>query len=402
MMWPKFRIAKPYKYTLKVPLMTNSLPGLSTIGILGGGQLARMLCMAASRLGFQTVVFDPDSDCPAKSVASQTITAGYGNQEALTRFAAEADVVTCEFESIPPECLDFVGSIKPLYPKPSAFATLRNRALEKQLAHDNGIETARWKVLSLAMDFGQALQAPWPDTQNSHTGSEVILKTAEEGYDGKGQWRLILPLKPDKIPSELRPFMALEVGIQEASSFPKTGFILEEKVVLDMEFSILLVRDVTGKILYYPPTENRHENGILRESIAPAAIPPALAAQAKDWSGKLAAALDYVGILAVEWFITKDGRLLFNEAAPRPHNSGHWTIEGASLSQFEAHIRAISGWQLPNKIDCRPCQMQNLLGDEIHAAIATKPQANTFVHDYGKKDVRLGRKMGHITEIIVK
>ncbi len=346
-------------------------PG-ATIGILGGGQLGRMLAMAAAQLGYRSHIFDPDPAAPAFDVCAARTVADYGDQEALSRFAASVDVVTFEFENVPVSALARLEAHNPARPCSTALATAQDRLSEKRFVQDAGMPVGRFadiasaEVLALQMqDFGRS-----------------ILKTRRFGYDGKGQIRLA----PGDDPSAA--WVAL--GGQPA--------ILEALVPFDAEVSVIVARGLDGAEVTYGPIENTHRNGILDLSRVPARVPPAAAEAALAHTRTIADRLGYIGVLAVEWFVVSEG-VLFNEIAPRVHNSGHWTIEGAVTSQFENHIRAICGLPLGDPSPLGTVDMRNLIGDDAHdwGAILGDPQ--THLHLYGKHEARPGRKMGHVTKV---
>ena len=352
--------------------MTITPPG-STIGIVGGGQLGRMLARAASRMGYKTHIFTPDKDSPASHVATKTTIGAYQDTTALRAFAQSVDVVTFEFENIPAETLEMLDKIVAVRPKPSVLFTTRHRLREKEFIRAQGIETAPFAPVRTAAELDAAIAS---------IGTPSVLKTTEMGYDGKGQ----VVIK------------SADEAAQAWASLGKTECILEGFIEFSAEASIIVARSTTGEARCFPLVENIHRHHILHKTIAPASFIDTHQEQATQIAKKLAEALDVVGLLAVELFVTKNG-LLVNELAPRPHNSGHWTMEGAPTSQFEQHIRAICGWALGDTTAYKPCEMINLLGDDWHhwQEYAKNPQAH--VHLYGKSDSRPGRKMGHVTII---
>ena len=352
--------------------MTITPPG-STIGIVGGGQLGRMLARAASRMGYKTHIFTPDKDSPASHVATKTTIGAYQDTTALRAFAQSVDVVTFEFENIPAETLEMLDKIVAVRPKPSVLFTTRHRLREKEFIRAQGIETAPFAPVRTAAELDAAIAS---------IGTPSVLKTTEMGYDGKGQ----VVIK------------SADEAAQAWASLGKTECILEGFIEFSAEASIIVARSTTGEARCFPLVENIHRHHILHKTIAPASFIDTHQEQATQIAKKLAEALDVVGLLAVELFVTKNG-LLVNELAPRPHNSGHWTMEGAPTSQFEQHIRAICGWALGDTTAYKPCEMINLLGDDWQQwqEYAKNPQAH--VHLYGKSDSRPGRKMGHVTII---
>jgi len=352
-------------------------PG-ATIGILGGGQLGRMLALAAARLGLQCHVYCPEPDSPAFDVVRRSTQADYDDETALEAFAAGVDVVTYEFENVPAHTAAFLSARKPVLPNPKVLATTQDRLTEKEFVNSLGIPTAPFAPVATAAELARAAE---------RIGKPSILKTRRFGYDGKGQTKLM----PDTDPAS---------ALKEVGDAPS---ILEGFVPFEREVSVIAARAADGRVVCYDVTENEHGDHILRRSTVPAAITPAVAAEAVRIAGRIATALDYVGVLAVELFVvgTPGGhRVLVNEIAPRVHNSGHWTLDGASISQFEQHIRAIAGWPLAEPVrHGRRVEMRNLIGREIEdfAQWLTVPGAT--VHLYGKGGWRHGRKMGHVTRI---
>lgn len=350
-------------------------PG-STIGIVGGGQLGRMLARAASRMGYKTHIFTPEKDSPASHVATATTVGAYQDTAALRAFGQSVDIVTFEFENIPAETLTMLEAIVAVRPKPSVLFTTRHRSREKEFIRSLGIPTAPFAVVRSEAELENAITT---------IGSPSVLKTCELGYDGKGQIVIPSPHRGE----ELRSAWA-ELG--------KTECILEGFIEFSAEASVIVARSTSGEMRCYPLVENIHRDHILHRTIAPAPFIDMHQAEAVRIAKTLAEALDVVGLLAVELFVTKNG-LLVNELAPRPHNSGHWTIEGAPTSQFEQHIRAICGWALGDTSARGTCEMINLIGDDWKQwqEYAKMPQAH--VHLYGKTESRPGRKMGHVTMV---
>jgi len=345
-------------------------PG-STIGIVGGGQLGRMLARAASRMGYKTHIFTDEKDSPASHVATKTTIGAYQDAAALRAFGQSVDVVTFEFENIPAETLTMLEQIVTVRPKPSVLFTTRHRLREKEFIRAQGIATAPFAPVCNAIELAAAMET---------IGIPSVLKTTEMGYDGKGQVVLKYPTDAEKAWATLG----------------KTECILEGFIEFSAEASIIVARSTLGEARCYPLVQNIHRNHILHQTIAPAPFIDVHQAEATRIAKTLAEALDVVGLLAVELFVT-DAGLLVNELAPRPHNSGHWTMEGAPTSQFEQHIRAICGWALGDTTAHRPCEMINLLGDDWleWQEYAKNPEAH--VHLYGKTESRPGRKMGHVT-----
>ncbi|MCJ2180900.1 5-(carboxyamino)imidazole ribonucleotide synthase [Novosphingobium album (ex Hu et al. 2023)] len=346
-------------------------PG-ETIGILGGGQLGRMIAMAVAQLGYRCHIYAPEGDSIAAEVSAAFTCAGWDDGKAMAAFAADCAVVTYEFENVPVAPLAALGKV-PLLPHPRALETAQDRLTEKRFVTELGGTPAPFAPVDSAEDLAAAI-----DT----IGAPGILKTRRDGYDGKGQWRIMSP----------------EDG--QALDLPAKPLIYEGFVTFFAEFSVILCRGKDGDIRFFDSAHNVHESGILSVSAVPA--PAALIEQvpaARALAAKVAEALDYVGVLTLEFFATGNGPV-FNEMAPRVHNSGHWTIEGAVTSQFENHVRAICGLPLgETRLAAKAVEMRNLIGDEAHdwAAILSDP-AN-HLHLYGKAAARPGRKMGHVTRL---
>lgn len=347
------------------------IPPGGTIGILGGGQLGRMTAMAAARLGYRVHVFTPEADGPCAQVSTAETVAAYDDLTALERFAASVDVVTLEFENVPLATADFLAARRPFHPAPACLAVTQVRTAEKSEVNKLGFATAPWAAVTSLEELDAAL---------GKIGRPAVLKTNRFGYDGKGQ---------------------AKIGVADDSkaaweSLKTDDAILEGYVDFVRELSVVLARGRDGSIAAYPAVENRHRDHILSETIAPASIPSALAAEAGRMAAAIASDLGYVGVLAVEMFETRDGKLLVNELAPRPHNSGHWTIEGAATSQFEQLVRAVCGLPL-GAADFHPSRMINLIGDDARDWQKYVADPKAHLHLYGKPDIRLGRKMGHVT-----
>ncbi len=347
------------------------IPPGGTIGILGGGQLGRMTAMAAARLGYRVHVFTPEGDGPCAQVSAAETVAEYDDFAALERFADAVDVVTLEFENVPLATAEFLAARRPFHPAPACLAVTQVRTAEKSTVNKLGFPTAPWTAVRNLDELEAAL---------AKIGRPAVLKTNRFGYDGKGQ---------------------AKIGVTDDAeaawnSLKTDDAILEGYVDFVREISVVLARGQDGKIAAYPAAENRHRDHILSETIVPADIPPALAAEAERMAAAIAIDLGYVGVLAVEMFETRDGRLLVNELAPRPHNSGHWTIEGAATSQYEQLVRTVCGLPL-GAVDWRPSRMINLIGDDAlnWQKYAADPKAH--LHLYGKPEIRAGRKMGHVT-----
>jgi 5-(carboxyamino)imidazole ribonucleotide synthase len=350
----------------------------STIGILGGGQLGRMLVLAAARLGFKCHVFAPSPDSPAFDVVHRVTCADYADTAALDRFADDVDVITYEFENVPAQTATFLSARRPVLPDPGILATTQDRAAEKNFLDGLGIPVAPYRIVSSRRELVSSLE---------QLREPAVLKTRRFGYDGKGQVMMR---------SGADPAAAWrEIGAQPA--------ILEAFVPFEREVSVVAARAGHGCIECFDLTENEHRDHILKTSRVPANVPESLAREARRIAETIAEAFNYVGVLAVEMFVVREGSglvLLVNEIAPRVHNSGHWTIDGASVSQFEQHVRAVAGWPLVRPLRHGPVEMTNLIGAEIedYAKWLTMPGAG--VHLYGKGSVRPGRKMGHVTRLL--
>jgi len=345
----------------------------ATIGILGGGQLGRMLASAAEQLGFDVSIYCPESDCPAARVAAAHTVGDYEDPAALMAWAQTCDVVTYEFENVPvaaAEALIAAGVL--VRPGAKPLEVSQDRVTEKSFLQSSGIATA---------DFASVDQAADVDAPIKRFGGQGILKTRRDGYDGKGQARL-------------------EAGDDYGAAHKSLGHapcILEALVPFVCEVSVIIARDHVGMSLCYDVPRNEHVNGILRHSIVPARVDPGVTDRACEAAKALADALDYVGVLALEFFVLEDGSLLANEFAPRVHNSGHWTPEACATGQFEQHIRAVAGWPLGAVTRFHDVEMANLLGDEALAPPAELLDDSVLTL-YGKRDAKPGRKMGHVVK----
>lgn len=348
------------------------IPPGETIGILGGGQLGRMIAMAAAQLGYRCHIYAPEADSIAAEVSAQFTCAAWDDREAMARFAADCAVITYEFENVPVGPLAAIGDT-PLHPHPRALETAQDRLNEKNFVTKLGGTPAPFAPVDTFADLADAM---------STIGTPGILKTRRDGYDGKGQWRI------------MKAEDAAEIEL------PSTPLIYEGFITFFAEFSVILCRNAQGEIRFFDSAHNIHEGGILALSTVPA--PAELLEQvpaARELAAKVAEALDYVGVLTLEFFATKDGPI-FNEMAPRVHNSGHWTTEGAITSQFENHVRAICGLPLGDTgLAAKSVEMRNLIGHEADdwATILSDP-AN-HLHLYAKGATRPGRKMGHVTRL---
>ena len=351
------------------------LPPGSTIGILGGGQLGRMTAMAAARLGYRTHVFATEPDAPAAQVAGAATIAPFGDAAAVARFAATIDVATFEFENIPSAAVRQVAAERPVSPRPEILEITQDRLREKNFLREIGVATTDYREIA---DPGALAEAA------RELGVAAILKTVRLGYDGKGQ-----------------VLVTAETETEEAwRQMGGTLGILECFVDFRCEISVVLARAADGAVAVYPPAENRHVNHILDTTIAPANLPSETAAEAEAIARQIAERLDLVGVLAVEMFVTKAGALLVNELAPRPHNSGHWTIDACLTSQFEQLVRAICGLPLGSTERHADAVMNNLIGHDVERWRETLDDPQAKLHLYGKTRVRPGRKMGHITRLL--
>ncbi|WP_299958234.1 5-(carboxyamino)imidazole ribonucleotide synthase [uncultured Roseobacter sp.] len=354
--------------------MTDPLPTGATIGILGGGQLGRMLSVAAARLGFRTHVFEPGAEPPAGQVCHQLTTAAYDDAAALQRFARGVDVVTYEFENIPTAALDILEALKPIRPGREALRISQDRLTEKTFLQDLGLNVAPFADVADA----EALRAAV-----SKIGAPSILKTRRFGYDGKGQARL-------------KAAEDMETAWADMADQPA---ILEGFVDFTHEVSVIAARSPQGDVACYDPGENVHRDGILHTTTVPARLSASHRTDAVLIAAKILNALDYVGVLGVELFVTGQG-LIVNEIAPRVHNSGHWTQNGCVVDQFEQHIRAIAGWPLGDGTRYADMVMENLIGDDMDRVAAYSRQADTALHLYGKAETKPGRKMGHVNRVV--
>jgi 5-(carboxyamino)imidazole ribonucleotide synthase len=350
-------------------------PG-AALGVIGSGQLGRMFALAARRMGYRVHVFSPFDDTPTGQVSDVEVTASYQDLDALRAFARHVDVVTVEFENIPVEAINAIEEHAPVRPSAVALHTSQQRAREKTFLADRGIPTVPFMAATTLDELWEAV---------SGVGTPSLIKTASFGYDGKGQHRVTTPADVEAIWKA--------IGHQEA--------VVEKFVNLQTEMSVVAARGLDGEIVQYPAFENRHRDHILDLTTAPAQAPDALLRRAAEITKTILDELQYVGVLCVEFFVTTDGELLVNELAPRPHNSGHLTIDACTTSQFEQQVRAVCGLPLGSTSLMRPAAMVNLLGElwcdgePNWAAACQVPDVR--VHLYGKEEPRPGRKMGHIT-----
>jgi len=351
--------------------LSAPVPPGGTIGILGGGQLGRMLALAAARLGLKTHIYSDEDNAPAFQVAAFRTHARYDNEAALAAFAGACDVVTFEFENVPSATAEFLADHVPVNPNPKALAICQDRLAEKNFVASLGLKTPAFASVTSGNDAVAAV---------AKVGVPAVLKTCRMGYDGKGQ---------AKIGREGDIVRAMD-------GFKGAPAILESFVDFSFEASVIAARGADGTFAAYDPPENAHENHILKRSSVPSRLGATQVHEAKAIARKIADAFGYVGVFAVELFVARDGSLLVNEIAPRVHNSGHWTIEACIVSQFEQHIRAVAGWPLGDGSRHSDAVMENLIGEEAcdWKALAARGGA---LHLYGKTEARAGRKMGHIT-----
>ena len=351
----------------------SPIPPGATIGILGGGQLGRMTAMAAARLGYRCHILAPEADSPAADVAASFTCAGYEDQAALQAFAEAVDVVTLEFENVPVSALDFLAASCPVRPSAAVLRVTQDRLAEKDFVSSLRCPVTAYARVESAADLERAVTELGPG----------VLKTTRLGYDGKGQIRV-------------------DAATDKAAAVTKLGqpvLIHEAWVDFALELSVITARNPQGEVASYVPVENRHRHHILDVTVAPAGIPHEVAAEAIAMAERIAAALELEGLLAVEMFLARDGRLLVNELAPRPHNSGHWTIDACAVSQFEQQVRAVCGLPLGDPARVADAEMTNLIGHEVERWPELLAEPGARLHLYGKREARPGRKMGHVTRL---
>jgi 5-(carboxyamino)imidazole ribonucleotide synthase len=356
--------------------LTVLKPG-ATVGILGGGQLGRMLALAAARLGLNCHVYSPDKDSCAFDVVRRFTCASYEDERALARFAAAVDVVTYEFENVPAKTAAFLAKRKQVAPDPKVLETTQDRLVEKDFLRSLKIGTAPYAPVHSATQLAEGI---------AKVGLPAVLKTRQFGYDGKGQAKLA---KGDDPNAAWR-------------SVKNAPCILEGFIKFEREISVVAARAADGQVVCFDVTENEHRNHILHISRVPGKVTPDVAAEARRIATRIAKAFGYAGVLAVEMFVVRAGNkrtVLVNEIAPRVHNSGHWTIDGASVSQFEQHIRAVAGWPLAKPVRLGRVEMTNLIGAEVNDVSPWLAQPGAALHLYGKGEARPGRKMGHVTRV---
>ena len=351
------------------------LPG-ATLGLLGGGQLGRMFTIAARTMGYEVMVLDPDAESPAAAFATEHLCAPYTDVDALARLASECAAVTTEFENVPATSLQSIAKHIPVRPSAENIHITRDRILEKKTIRDIGLDTVDYHVIQTEADLDSALQ---------NITLPAILKTATLGYDGKGQ-------------TVISDAAELKEAYQHLGSTP---CVLEQRIELASEISIVLARSISGHLETFTAAENMHKDGILDISIIPARISPEIARQAEKMARMLAEELDYCGVLAVEFFVDKDDRLMINEMAPRPHNTGHFTIDACLTDQFQQQVRTLCGYRPGKPGLTSSAVMVNILGDTWEQGVPEWSELlnnpGVFLHLYGKKEPRVGRKMGHYT-----
>ena len=352
---------------------TPLAPG-ATIGIIGGGQLGRMLSVAASRLGFKSHIFEPGANPPAGQVADRVTTAGYDDADALKAFASSVDVITYEFENIPTEALDVVEAVRPVHPRREALRVSQDRLTEKAFLSELGLQVAPYAAVDDDVDLAEAIE---------EVGLPAILKTRRFGYDGKGQARL----------------KTEDDAAQALSDMAGAPSVLEGFVNYSHEVSVIAARGQGGDVSCFDPGENVHKDGILDTTTVPARLSASQRTDAVLLAAKILNHLKYVGVMGVELFVTPQG-LIVNEIAPRVHNSGHWTQDGCAVDQFEQHIRAVAGWPLGDGQRHSDVVMENLIGDDMDRVPEIAKERDAALHLYGKAETKAGRKMGHVNRIV--
>ena len=357
--------------------MSAVLPG-ATVGVLGSGQLGRMFTIAARRMGYRVATLSPDQDSPTGQVADTEVVANYEDLDAIRRFARSVDVITFEFENVPSAATQAAEEIVPVRPGGHILHTTQNRLREKTFLAERGFPVTPFRAVSSAMELREALHG---------LGGRGVLKTAGFGYDGKGQARVDSEFEVDEV----------------WPAYDGTTAILEAFIDFEREISVVAARGASGQFAHYGAVENRHRNHILDLTIAPAALPEEVAREAVRIAEGILESLDVVGVLCVEFFLGRDGKLMVNELAPRPHNSGHFTFDASLTSQFEQQLRAVCGLPLGSTEQLKPAAMANLLGDLWEGGEPNWQAAAHFpdvkIHLYGKMDARHGRKMGHLTAL---
>lgn len=354
--------------------MSEALVPGQVIGILGGGQLGRMLAMAAARLGLKVHIYEPGANPPAGEVSSAVTTAPYEDEVSLRAFAESCDVVTYEFENVPANALDLIESHVEIRPNRRALAVSQDRLTEKNFLAEIGLRPAPYANVTNEAEMAAAVE---------QIGIPSILKTRRLGYDGKGQARL----------------RSIDDAADAFAAMAGADAVLEGFVEFECEISVIAARDQNGRTACFEPGENVHKDGILHTTTLPASIDEGMRNEAIQIAERILSELDYVGVLGVEMFVTRDG-LVVNEIAPRVHNSGHWTEAGAVIDQFEQHIRAVAGWPMVDPIRHSDVTMMNLIGDDVERVPEFAKEDGARIHLYGKADVKPGRKMGHVTWVL--
>ena len=343
------------------------------LGILGGGQLGKMIGMAATKLGIKVNILDPEKDAPAFQIANKSFVSSYIDKKKIEKFARHCDAVTYEFESIPLECLRHISNFTKLYPGITPLRISQNRLLEKQFINSQKIKVADFSEVKSKKDIKNFL------IRSSNVG---ILKTTTQGYDGKGQKKI-----------NLKNLKNINID------FKKNNYIFEKMINFKKEISVIVVRKKNGDLICYRPAENKHEGGILRETNYPALVSDKIENQAKKIAKRIANSLNLIGIIAVEMFVTLDDNIVVNEIAPRPHNSGHWTMDVCNISQFEALVRTIFDLPIKSLEYYHKCKMINILGENYNQYFYSFPKKNHRIYIYGKNKIKAKRKMGHVNVI---
>ena len=362
--------------------MTSIEPG-SVLGVLGGGQLGAMFVSAASRLGFHVAVWDPDMDAPAHRLAAHSFAKPFTDQEALSDFSRLVSVVTYEWENVPAHLCAQLERYKPVRPSSAVLRTVQDRVEQKRFLIEQGLPVPAFAALTSADQLGEVVRS---------IGFPAMCKTTTAGYDGKGQWRIGGEADLSEVERSLRAMV--HTGMR---------WIVEAFVPFERELSILIARVTDGRAVVYPVAENEHEEGILRMTIVPAAVPQAVVARAEELARSVAEKMGAIGLMCLELFQLPDGRLLINEVAPRPHNSGHYTLDACRVSQFEQQVRAVCEWPLGEVHLQRPAAMVNLIGEDANRILTDSEcrtlldLQDTHLHLYGKRTIRARRKMGHVT-----
>ena len=352
------------------------MPGINlnkTLGVIGGGQLGKMIGLAAAKLGIKTYFYDPDFSAPSKNICNVFYNYKYDNKIKLLEFSKKCDFITYEFENIPANSLKLLENNKKIFPNINTLKVSQDRYLEKKFINSLGIRTSEYKKISTLSDVEIFLK------NNSRNG---IIKTRKLGYDGKGQFKV-----------ELKSIKNLKLNIK------RDLYIIENEVPFKKEISVIAIRQQNGKVITFEPTDNIHREGILRTTKFPSLLSPKCILDAKNIAIKIVKELKIVGILAVEMFILKNEEIIVNEIAPRPHNTGHWTLDACNVSQFDALVRSIFSIPIPKIAYYHKCRMINLLGENMEDYKKSLNKKNHKVYIYGKNEVKKSRKMGHVNII---